>query len=208
VSEIGTEDRSDDQTEGRRGRGRGTRRPRTPAGPPADPVSAAREIVLRQLTDGPRTRAQLAAVLTRKFIPDDVIASVLDRFEDVDLIDDEEFARQWVESRHTGRGLARRALGYELRKRGVADDTVKEALEQVSPDDELAAARDLVRRKLRSMSGAVAEDHDRATRRLAGMLARKGYGPGVAWQAIREELAVDEEALGASIGALGDDDPL
>jgi len=162
---------------------------------PADPEAAARAAVLRQLTMGARTRAQLETVLRRKLIPDDVAAKVLDRFEAVDLVDDEEFARQWVESRHAGRGLARRALAHELRQRGVDEDTVKGAVDQVSSDDELAAARQLVRRKLRAMDGtSAAEDPQRVTRRLAGLLARKGYSGPVAWQAIREERAdVDDE---------------
>jgi regulatory protein len=135
---------------------------------------------------GARTRAQLQKALARKEIPDDVAAGVLDRFEELDLVDDAEFSRQWVQSRHLGRGLARRALAYELRQRGVAEETVKSAVEEVSADDELSAARDLVRRKAASMTG---DDPQRRIRRLAGMLARKGYGGGVAMQAIREELA-------------------
>jgi regulatory protein len=119
-------------------------------------------------------------------IPEDVVTAVLDRFEEVDLVDDEEFARQWVQSRHLGRGLARRALAHELRQRGVADETVKNAVEEVSTDDELSAARELVRRKAVAMRN---DDPQRRVRRLAGMLARKGYGGGVAMQAIREELA-------------------
>jgi regulatory protein len=150
-------------------------------------------VVLNQLTAGPRTRVQLQRAMSRKEIPDDVMSSVLDRFEEVDLIDDAEFARQWVESRHTGRGLARRALAYELRQRGVAEETVKSAVEELSTSDELATARELVRRKAASMRG---DDPQRRMRRLAGMLARKGYGSGVAMQAIREELAdLDAEAV-------------
>ena len=160
--------------------------------PPADPEAAARAIVLRQLTMGPRTRAQLSQALARRLIPDDVAAAILDRFEAVDLVDDEEFARQWVESRHAGRGLARRALAHELRQRGVADDTVKDAVGQVSSEDELTTARELVRRKLATMSSL---EPERVTRRLAGLLARKGYSGPVAWQAIREESAAAAQAL-------------
>lgn len=157
-----------------------------PAGPPADPEQAARDAVLRQLSMGPRTRAQLSAALRRRQIPADVVEAVLDRFEDVRLVDDQEFARQWVETRHHGKGLARRALAYELRNRGVDGPVADGALQQVSADSELAAARALVRRRAATMTG---DDPTRKVRRLAGMLARKGYGPGVAMQAIREQLA-------------------
>ncbi len=167
---------------------------------PADPESTAREVVLRQLTMGARTRAQLYQALVRKRIPDDVSAAVLDRFEAVDLVDDAEFSRQWVESRHAGRGLARRALAHELRQRGVAEETLKQAVDHLSADDEFIAAREVVRRKLRTLSrpgsgtGAPPEDPERLTRRLAGLLARKGYNGSVAWRAIREEYAAFADA--------------
>lgn len=153
--------------------------------PDADPVSVARAIALRQLTIAPRTRAQLADALARRGVPDDIVQTLLDRFEEVDLVDDGEFSRMWVRSRHAGRGLSRRALAHELRQRGVAEETVREAVDEIGPDDELAAARDLVRRRLPGIRG---DDPQRRTRRLAGMLARKGYGSGVAMRAIREEI--------------------
>jgi regulatory protein len=160
----------------------------------------ARAVALRQLTSGPRTRAQLAAAMKRRNVPEDVAEAVLDRFEDVSLVDDEEFARQWVTTRHVGRGLARRALSYELRQRGVADDVVKDAVGELTPDDELAAARELVRRRAPAMRG---DDPARRTRRLAGMLARKGYSGAVAMRAIREELdAADDDAEGYLAGDL------
>jgi regulatory protein len=165
-----------------------------------DPHAAARAIVLRQLTMGARTRAQLQRAMARKEIPEDVAKAVLDRFEEVDLVDDEEFSRQWVQSRHLGRGLARRALAYELRQRGVAEETLKQAVDELSSDDELSAARELVRRRAVSMSN---DDPQRRIRRLAGMLARKGYGGAVAMQAIRTELAELEVPDGD-----GDDDEL
>jgi regulatory protein len=140
--------------------------------------------VLRQLTAGPRTRSQLAAAMARRRVPEDVAAQVLDRFEQVDLVDDEQFARQWVSTRHTGRGLAGRALAYELRQRGVADDLVRDAIGELDPAVELETARGLVRRKLPSMRG---DDPARRTRRLAGMLARKGYGGDAAMRAIHAE---------------------
>lgn len=135
---------------------------------------------------GARTRAQLQQAMARKQIPADVARAVLDRFEEVDLVDDEEFSRQWVQSRHLGRGLARRALAHELRQRGVAEETLKSAVDELSSDDELIAARDLVRRRAVSLRS---DDPQRRIRRLAGMLARKGYGGAVAMQAIRLELA-------------------
>lgn len=162
--------------------------------PDADPESLARAIALRQLTVAPRTRAQLSDAMARRGVPDEVAESVLDRFEEVRLVDDEDFARQWVETRHAGRGLSRRALRHELRARGVADETVHAAVGEISAEAELEAARQLVRRRLPGMAG---DDPARRTRRLAGMLARKGYGTSVAFRAIRDVTGEQVDEFGA-----------
>ncbi|MDX6743449.1 regulatory protein RecX [Actinocorallia sp. A-T 12471] len=154
--------------------------------PPADPEAAARDICLRQLTLSPKTRAQLAEALARKAIPDEVAEQVLGRFTEVGLIDDEAFAQAWVRSRHNGKGLAPRALSAELRRKGVDEETVKEAVADLQPEDLDAAARALVARKLASTAGL---DPAKRTRRLVGMLARKGYAPGLAYQVVRDALA-------------------
>jgi regulatory protein len=148
----------------------------------------ARAIALRQLTAGPRTRNQLAEAMTAKGIPAETVAVVLDRFGDVGLIDDQAFAHSWVESRHAGRGLGRQVLRQELRGKGVDEEFIAEAVSAVSDDDEMAAARALVRRKL---SGMARLDHQTRTRRLLGQLARRGYGSGVAFAAIRAEMNAD-----------------
>jgi regulatory protein len=160
-----------------------------------NPEARARQVCLTLLTLAPRTRAQLAEALRKRGIPEGVADEVLARFEDVGLIDDAAFARAWVESRHYGRGLAGRALSAELRQRGVAADEIRAALdEQLSPDAEADAARRLVERRIAGTRGLPA---DQRTRRLAGMLARKGYPPGLAYRVIRE--ALEAEGDGASL---------
>ena len=161
-----------------------------PDGPPADPVEAARQICLRQLEHAPRTRAELAATLRRKGIDDEVAEQVLSRFAEVGMIDDALFAQMWVTSRHRGKGLAGRALSQELRRKGVADDTAAEAVGGLDPDLELATARALVDRRLRTTAGLPT---DARVRRLAGMLARKGYPAGTAFRVVREALAAEGE---------------
>jgi regulatory protein len=165
-----------------------------------DPETRARQICLRLLTLAPRTRAQLADALRRRGIPDEVAHDVLGRFADAGLIDDAAFARAWVESRHHGRGLSGRALAAELRQRGVNDDQIREAVDELGPDAEVETARQLVARKLAASRG---EPPQARTRRLAGMLARKGYPPGLAFRVIREAL----EAEGADAAALIGDEP-
>jgi len=159
--------------------------PGAPEDDPGDPESVARAICLRALTGAPKTRQQLADLLARKGVPEYAATEVLDRFGEVGLIDDAAFARLWVSSRQSGRGLARRALQAELRAKGVAPEVAAEAVEVVDDDDERAAARQLVERRLRAMQRL---DRATATRRLMGMLARKGYGGGMAAGVFREVL--------------------
>ena len=158
-------------------------------GPEADPESVARKILLDQLTGRARTRSELATKLSARNVPDDIAGRLLDRFEEVGLVDDAAFAREWVEQRQSGRGLARRALAMELRRKGIDDETAREVLDEIEPDAEVEAARALVRAKLRSVRSL---DRDTAIRRLVGMLARKGHSAGVAFQVVKEELALDD----------------
>jgi regulatory protein len=159
-------------------------------GPEADPESVARTILLDQLAGRARSRKELGDKLAAKGVPTELATRLLDRFEEVGLVDDEAFARSWVSQRQSasggGKGLARRALAQELRRKGVDDECARTALDEVDPADEEAAARQLVRRKLRSLARV---DDQTATRRLVGMLARKGYPSGLAFSVVRDELA-------------------
>lgn len=129
----------------------------------------------------------MAEALRRAGITDQVAAEVLDRYHEVGMIDDAAFARAWVSSRHHSRGLARRALGQELRRRGVAAETVSEVLAELDPDTEEETARALVERKLRTATG----DPAGLARRLVGMLARRGYPAGLAYRVVKEALEAD-----------------
>ncbi|MEZ0089680.1 recombination regulator RecX [Streptacidiphilus sp. EB129] len=155
---------------------------------PADPAARARALCLRLLTGSPRTRRQLVDAMRKRELPEEVIDEVLSRYEEVGLIDDAAFADAWVESRQRSRGLARRALSRELRSRGVDAAVVAEAVDRLDPEQEAETARELVRRKLRSTRGL---DRQVRIRRLAGMLARRGYPEGLALRVVREAVDAD-----------------
>jgi regulatory protein len=155
----------------------------------ADPQAVARLICLRLLSSAPRTRAQLADALAGRGVPEEAATAVLERFAEVHLIDDKMFARAWVESRHHGRGLAGRALGAELRRRGVASDDINSALETLDPQQELDTARELIARRVQATAGMPLPAR---IRRLTGVLARKGYPAGLAYRVVRE--ALEQEA--------------
>lgn len=180
---------------------------RAGAGQANDPAEVARKICLRQLAVRPYTRAELAQLLRRRGIPADVADEVLHRYSEVGIVDDGAFARAWVTSRHHGRGLARRALAGELRRKGVDSRVVGEALDELDETTEAETARALVERKLRTDRGASPES---TFRRLVAMLARRGYPPQVAIRVVRQAMfdredtasfaeAVDVDALEADL---------
>jgi len=149
------------------------------------PESVARTILLDQLTGRARSRRELADKLRQRQVPDEIATRLLDRVEEVGLVDDEAFAQAWVSGRHAARGLAPRAIAQELRRKGVDDEVAREALDRVDDDQQEATARSLVRKKLRSLERF---DEATRTRRLVGMLARKGYPPGLAFRVVRDEM--------------------
>jgi regulatory protein len=120
------------------------------------------------------------------------------------LVDDAAFASEWVRSRHATRGLSRSALRRELRGKGVDDETVASAVEAIGVDDEEAAARALVARRL---PGTRRSPREARIRRLVGQLARKGYPGGLAVRVVREALAEEGDTddvsldLGVDVGA-------
>lgn len=177
--------------------GNGPVEPEHPAGsPPAtdpepDPESVARAILLRQLAAAPRSRHQLAEALARRGVDDALADRLLDRFTEVGLIDDAQYAAMLVRSRHTSRGLARRALAAELRRKGVGDEHAQAALGQVDDAAEEAAARDLLRRRFGAADGL---DPGVRARRAMAMLGRKGYSSGLSARLVRE--MVDDRGRG------------
>ncbi len=171
----------------------------------SDPEAVARQICLRMLTAAPRTRAQLAAALRRRGVPDEAADAVLGRFADVKLIDDAMFATAWVESRHHGRGLSGRALAAELRHQGVASEDIRAAVDRLGPEQEIATARSLVARRLAATRG---QPTPARVRRLVGVLARKGYSQALAYRVAREALeqeGVDLVAAGIDLSEAPDE---
>jgi regulatory protein len=165
----------------------------------ADPEEQARELCLRLLTGRPRTTTELADAMRRHGVPDETAAAVLARFTNAGLIDDAAFARAWVESRHHNRGLARRALSAELKRRGVDGEDIDAAVSALDPADELATARKLVAKGMRASRGKPLPTR---IRRLTGLLARKGYPAPVAYRIVREAIeqeGIDAEGAGVDI---------
>ena len=154
----------------------------------ADPYAVARSIALDRIAVRDRTRHELAQALKARNVPPEVAVQVLDRLEEVGLVNDAAFAEAWVGSRQQRRHLSRPALRRELQTKGVDREQIDAALETVDYGDELAAARELARRR----HAAIAElPFPVRYRRLAGVLSRRGFGTGIVTQVLREVLGED-----------------
>ncbi|MES9516088.1 recombination regulator RecX [Rhodococcus erythropolis] len=152
-------------------------------------AAQAKDACLRLLTDRARSRSELETKLSGRGFEPEIITKVLDRLQEIGLIDDADFANQWVHSRHTYSGKGKRALAVELRLKGIDQDVASEALSQIDPEDERERAAELVRRKLKNKP---IDDRDKVTRRLVSMLARKGYSAGMSYEVVKAEMAAAE----------------
>jgi len=159
--------------------------------PEADPEDVARSICLRLLTVRARTRAELRDALAARQVPEAAATKVLDRLAAVGLVDDHAFADGYLLSRQRDRGLAVREISRQLRDKGVDEAVISTAVAGVTAETEVEVARQLVLRKLPSMARLTPEVK---TRRLVGMLARKGYPPSMAFQLVKD-----------AVGGCGDD---
>jgi regulatory protein len=159
-----------------------------PGEAPSDPANVARILVLRRLDTAPRTRVELERYLAQRGIPDDVAISVLDRFTEVGLIDDLAYARGWVSSRHGTRGLGKRAVAQELRRKGVAEYVIAEALDPIDFEQERSRAFELARSRYPQVMGL---PYATQVRRLMGALTRRGYDVGLASSVVRDVVSSD-----------------
>ena len=162
-----------------------TQEPGRPDSPPGDPVALAREIALRQLTVRARTRVELSRTLARKNVPEDAAEAVLDRLEEVGLIDDAVFARDWLAAGGR-RQKSRRVLVGELAQRGVDRELIDQAASELEAERDYEVASGFAARKAAGLAGLEPEVR---YRRLAGALARRGFSASVVAQVTREALA-------------------
>jgi regulatory protein len=124
---------------------------------------------LRLVALRPRSERELGEALSRAHVPEAVQQAALARLRETGAADDQAFAQAWVENRQAFRPRSRLALKVELRRKGVAADTISAILEDV--DDE-GAALQAARAAGRRLQGL---PQDEFRRRLGGILARRGF---------------------------------
>lgn len=160
-----------------------------------DAVEVAYERALSLLSYRPRSEWEIRQRLEKKAkqdFPPDVLDDVVERLQRVGLLDDEEFARYWVNNRQQFKPRSKRALRYELRRKGVANAVIDAALEAVDDDD---AALEAARKRASRLAGS---DWETFRKKLGGFLARRGFTYDVSrevvdrlWQEYATEAAGD-----------------
>lgn len=157
-----------------------------------DLAQSARDIALRRLSHSPQTRSQLETALAAKDVPESVATAVLDRFEEVGLVDDEAYTEMFIASCRATPGRSRRWISHRLTSKGVNRELAQAAVAQISDEEELESAVKLLRRKGRGD----AADRKESNRRYA-LLARRGFSPSIISTAlgISGERADDTDGL-------------
>lgn len=143
----------------------------------------ARNIVLKLLERGPKSSSELAMALEKSEIPTAIAKHVIERFSEVELIDDTVYAQQLAEASRRTKGLARSMVKRKLADKGLDQDIIEQVASEITDEDELSVATGLAKKRLSQLSHL---DPEVRTRRLVGYLQRRGFGSGVVFAAIRE----------------------
>ena len=158
----------------------------------ADGVARAMTEAHRLVDHRMRTRRELAVRLRSRGRPEDVVEEVLDRLENVGLIDDGRFARQWIEERLRSRPVGLSLLRRELRQKGIDAEVIEAALEEsASGEGEAGRAYEALRRQTYRYARL---DRDAAHRRMVAFLGRRGFGRDVIYHVVHRVLDEMEES--------------
>jgi len=152
-----------------------------------------REAALSSLDRAMQCRHVLESKLIQRGFPVDQVGSVLDRLEAVGLVDDAEYAEAVVRARAV-RGFAKRAIGAELARKGVAATTSAQALAQIDSAQQMEAAQQVAAKAVQRCVGLAPEVK---ARRAYGAVSRRGFSASIATAAVAQALAMSSEAIGA-----------
>ena len=130
-----------------------------------------------------KSKGELLAHLKKRGVEDEVANATIYKLTQNGLIDDAEFAKAWVQSRHNAKKLSKRIIAGELRTRGVDQNSIDEALDEIDDEAEYRTAFGLAMKKYSTMSRL---EPDVQIRRIQSLLQRKGFGFGVIGRVIRE----------------------
>ncbi len=143
----------------------------------------AKNVLLFQLSRSMKTRYQLAKILEKREIPDEIANAVLDRFTEAQLIDDAAFARAFVNSRLAISGKSRSVIARELKQKGVSAEDAQEALSIIDSELEDKTAYSVAKKRYQQLSSL---SPDVRRRRLMGFLMRRGFSSSLTTRILRD----------------------
>ena len=165
-------------------------------------LEAAHEKALRFLEARPRSTAEVKQHLLKKQVAPDVVEQEVARLAEVGLVDDQAFAKFWVENREEFRPRAAYALRFELKRKGLPDDAIREAIGSLDESESAYRAGLARARRWREL------DHREFRDKMGGFLMRRGFSYETARHAVERlwQAAQDESALSQSESALSQDE--
>ena len=128
----------------------------------------------------PRSEKEIKDYLKRKKSPESITEELFKRLNSLELIDDTEFARWWVEQRQSFSPKTKRVLSNELRIKGIDREIIKEILEEIEID-ELKLAKELIKNKMYKWERF---DPKIKKQKISQYLAGKGFD----WNVIQDVL--------------------
>lgn len=148
----------------------------------ASPAEAARALLLKELNKGLRSRAQLAKLLEKNEFEESLSIELLNRYEEVGLIDDKVYAKALINTRRKLKKLSKSAIRRELITSGIDPEDFDEPLEALDRQAELELAVELASKKLRQLPD---QPYETQHRRISGYLARRGFSGSLVGEAMR-----------------------
>ena len=148
-----------------------------------DPYQVAQTIALLALGRRAKSRGELATLLKKRGIDQEVATSVLKKLEEQGFVNDYEFARSWSESRQRTKKVSRRIIIGELRAKGISDEIIEWITSDITDDNEFANAMLFAERKARALRNLEPEV---AYRRLHGALSRRGFSGAIVTRVLAE----------------------
>ena len=159
-----------------------------PAAPEVDPVERARGLAWRSLNKRDRTVDEVGGMLLGKRVEPAVADQVVTELIELGYLDDARYAQRFAEDRRRLDAWGSDRIARRLRELGVDREAIEAAVAAQEPEEELAAALELLRRRCPAPPTTRAE-RDRAL----GILIRRGYAPELALDALRRHAGVEAE---------------
>ena len=141
---------------------------------------------MRLLNYRERSIKELADKLDGKHYSPAIITAVIKRLEELELLNDEKFARLWIRSRVRFKPRSAWLISRELREKGIEEEVIQQVIEEeFTPEQEMEAAMSLAEKQVRRYRG---EEPEKARRKLFAYLSRRGFSPDMIWKCLEEVL--------------------